>query len=200
MTRWIVGISGASGTVYARRLLEVISKSREDIRIELVISDGAYRVLKEEDELDFSAKAGMIERLVGFSAPQITLHNNRDTGASIASGSFVTAGMIIIPASMNTIAAIAHGLADNLLKRAADVTLKEGRTLIVVPRETPLNTIHLKNLLALSELGVRVMPAMPGFYSRPNTIAELVDHFVMRVLDQMGIPLEDLAPRWGKTE
>jgi 4-hydroxy-3-polyprenylbenzoate decarboxylase len=195
--RWIVGISGASGTVYARRLLQVLATERSDIQIELIISDGAYRVFKDEDGLDFSGKAETIEKITGGKAPQITLHNCRDTGASVASGSFLTEGMVVIPASMNTIAAIAHGLADNLLKRAADVTLKEGRRLIVVPRETPLNSIHLKNLLTLSEMGVRVVPAMPGFYSRPNDLSALIDHFVMRVIDQMGIEVKNLAPRWS---
>ena len=197
MSRWIVGMSGASGTVYARRLLQVLSAERNDIHIDLIISDGAYRVLKDEDGLDFSGKLETVEKIVGCSAPRITLHNCRDTGASVASGSSLASGMVVIPASMNTIAGIAHGMADNLLKRAADVTLKEGRKLIVVPRETPLNTIHLRNLLTLSEMGVRVMPAMPGFYSRPRHLGELVDHFVMRVLDQMGIELNDLSPRWS---
>jgi len=193
--RWIVGISGASGTLYARALLRALNTYRSDIQIELVLSDGALRVLQEEDGIEFGNRAETVKKLIGTEAPQVTLHNSKDTGACIASGSYKTAGMVIVPCSMNTLASIAHGLSDNLLRRAADVILKEGRPLIIVPRETPLSLIHLRNLTTLAEMGVKIFPAMPGFYSKPQSIEELVNHFVMRLLDQMGIDLP-LSKRW----
>lgn len=195
--KWIVGISGASGTIYSRRLLQILVEN--NINVDLIISEGGYRVLQEEDRLEFSSKADTVTKLIGYSSDLVRLHNNRDTGACIASGSFETQGMIVIPCSMNTLAGIAHGFGDNLLKRAADVTLKEGRKLILVPRETPLTAIHLRNLLQLAELGVKIVPPMPGFYTQPKSLEELINHFVMRVLDQMGISTS-IAPRWRADE
>ncbi len=194
--RWIVGISGASGTVYARRLLRVIAEEHPGIAVELVITDGATRVFKEEDGLEYSSRSDAIEKLIGVRAPNITVHNNRDTGCSIASGSYQTEGMIVIPCSMNSLAAIAHGISDTLLRRAADVTIKEGRRLILVPRETPLSLIHLRNLTSLCEMGVKIVPAMPGFYTKPESVEDLVDHMVLRFLDQMGIS-STISKRWG---
>jgi 4-hydroxy-3-polyprenylbenzoate decarboxylase len=193
--RWIIGISGASGTVYARRLLDVVSEKYPEIELHVVISEGAFRVFREEDGINLSERNPDATSLLGREAPSIIFHSNKDTGACIASGSFVTAGMVIIPCSMNTLGALAHGLADNLLRRAADVTMKENKPLLIVPRETPLSTIHLENMLKLSKNGARIIPAMPGFYHKPTTINELTDMLVMKVLDQMQIH-SNLAKRW----
>ena len=124
------------------------------------------------------------------------VHKNREIGASIASGSFQTAGMVIAPCSMKTLAAVAHGLSDNLIARAADVVLKERRRLILMVRETPFNLAHLRNMTAVTEMGGIVFPPLPSFYHRPATIAEMVDHTVARVMDLLGVT-NDLAPRWG---
>lgn len=191
---WIIGISGASGTIYARRLLSILAIRFPEQALEVVISEGALRVFQEEDKLN--PKSDKIETIVGHPAPNIRLHNNRDTGANIASGSFRTAGMVVVPCSMGTVGALASGFADNLLRRAADVQLKEGRRLILVPRETPLSTLHLENLLKLSKLGVTIAPAMPGFYLQPESVEELVDQVVYRLLDLMGLSLPG-SKRWG---
>ena len=193
--RWIVGISGASGTIYARRMLSVLAEYRPDVFLDIVVSDGGVRVLLEEDQIELG-KTDCVEKLSGRSNPNAQFHSNKDIGACIASGSFKTDGMVVVPCSMSTVGALASGLADNLLRRAADVTLKEARPLILAPRETPLNQIHLKNLLTLSQAGAVIVPCMPGFYSRPKSLEELVDHMVMRLLDQMKIELA-LSPRWG---
>ena len=198
---WIVAITGASGTVYGRRLLEVIAQRLPQLRVEAVVSDAAWQVMAEEDGLDFGQRGERpgIGDLLGFDCETIRIHDNRDIGANIASGSYRTSGMIICPCSMATLAAISVGLSDTLIHRAADVQLKEGRKLIIVPRETPLSAIHLANMLKLSRLGVTVLPAMPGFYHRPNSIGDLVDMLVMRMLDHMGLSAElegSLVPRW----
>ncbi|MTV47550.1 UbiX family flavin prenyltransferase [Heliobacillus mobilis] len=182
-TEWVVGITGASGSVYALRLLEVIAEM--GMRPHLVVSEAGERVIREETE-----------RTLSDLAERYPLYDVRDVGGPIASGSFPAAGMIVIPCSMHTVAAMAMGLADNLLTRAADVTLKEGRPLIVVPRETPLHLIHLENMARLAQAGARIVPAMPAFYHQPTTLFELVDFVVGKVLDQAGIP-HQLFKRWG---
>lgn len=192
--RWIVGISGASGTIYARRLLSVLAGSKPDIGIDLVVSEGGIRVLHEEEQIELG-RSDFIEKLIGYSHPSIKLHNNRDIGSCIASGSNQNHGMIVVPCSMGTLGAIASGLSDTLLRRAADVMLKEGRPLILAPRETPLNQIHLRNLLTLSQAGATIVPCMPGFYTRPKTVNDLIDHMVMRLLDQMKIEIP-ISSRW----
>lgn len=194
--RWVVGITGASGTIYAVRLVQVIAERLPEIELHVVITDDALRVIREEHAQTVSGRTDLSEQLFGLAPGRIHLHNNRDIGASIASGSFRTQGMVIIPCSVASLAAVSHGLADNLLRRAAQVSLKERRKLIVVPRETPLSVIDLENMVRLAHAGACIVPAMPGFYHQPRTIAELVDMLVMKVLDQMGydIPLVD---RWG---
>ncbi|MZP43942.1 UbiX family flavin prenyltransferase [Heliobacterium gestii] len=183
---WIVGITGASGSIYALRLIEAMGEL--GMHPHLVVSEAGERVLREE---------------TGKSLTEVAegcrLHDVGDVGASIASGSFPAAGMIVIPCSMHTVAAMALGLADNLLTRAADVTLKEGRPLIVVPRETPLHLIHLENLRRLAQAGARIVPAMPAFYHRPTTMNELVDFVVGKVFDQAGIA-HQLFRRWGESD
>ncbi len=173
--RLVVGISGATGVVYGVRLLEVLRGS--DIETHLVLTRPAVRTLR--DELDMSRR--QVEALADV------VHPVSDIGASIASGSFHTLGMVVAPCSMRTLAAVAAGLGDNLLTRAADVTLKERRRLVLLVRETPLGLLHLRNMLAVTEAGAIVMPPLPAFYLRPRTIAELVDHTVGRVLALFGI-------------
>ena len=200
---WIVGITGASGTVYARRLLAVLAENLPSTQFEVVISDAAFRVMREEESLRISANRITAEELIGFPAGNIVFHSNQDIGASIASGSYRTSGMIVIPCSMKSLAGIAAGYSNSLIERAADVILKEGRRLILVPRETPLSTIHLENMLKLSRIGVSITAAMPGYYHQPASIDELVDMLVLRVIDQMGLaePLHrDLVQRWGTVE
>jgi 4-hydroxy-3-polyprenylbenzoate decarboxylase len=177
-------MTGASGVTYGIRLLEVLSEQK--VPVELVISDTARIVMKEE--LGSEAKLPEASRL-------LHVHDFHDFTASIASGSYPTEGMVVIPCSMGTLGAIASGLSQNLIHRAADCTIKEGRKLILIPRETPLSAIHLENMLKLSRLGVRIVPPMPAFYSGQQKISDLVDFVVGKVLDQMGIS-HALYPRW----
>jgi len=161
--RIIVGITGASGAIYGLRLLEVLKEAGYEIHA--VISEPGFKVLEYECGM---TRQDILSR-VDF------LHDVHNIAACIASGSFKTDGMVIVPCSMRTLGGIANGIADNLLGRAADVILKEGRKLTIVPRETPLNAIHLGNMLKLAQLGVRIVPACPGFYHRPTTLQEVVD-------------------------
>lgn len=192
---WIIGITGASGTIYARRMLQLLLEHAPTLEFEVVVSDSALRVMREEENLSLPAHFSS-EQLLGIATPRVRIHNNKNIGANIASGSYRTSGMVIVPCSMATLAAVSHGFGQNLIHRAADVVLKEGRKLILVPRETPLSAIHLENLLRLSKLGAAIVPAMPGFYHQPANIQDLVDMMVMKIVDQMGITL-DVAPRWG---
>ena len=192
--RWIIGVTGASGVRYAIRLLEVLLE--EEVEPHVVFSDAGLRALNEEEGIAVSHGKLSAKTLLKKSG-EIHFYNPRDIGAAIASGSFAARGMVVCPCSMGSLAAIAHGMSQNLLHRAADVTLKERRTLIVVPRETPLTTIHLENMLAVTRAGGIVCPAMPGFYHRPKSVSDIVDLQVMKILDLMGIRV-DLAPRWGE--
>lgn len=182
--RLIVAITGATGAVYGVRLLEVL-RNIPDVESHLLISEAG--VLNLYQEMDLKRKD--VEALANV------VHNVRDIGASIASGSFLSDGMIIAPCSMKTLAAVAHGLSDNLITRAADVVLKERRRLVLMVRETPFNLAHLRNMTAVTEMGGVIFPPLPGFYHRPQTIAEMVDHTVGRVLDMFALP-HDLTPRW----
>jgi 4-hydroxy-3-polyprenylbenzoate decarboxylase len=179
-------MSGSSGVVYGIRLLEVL-RDIEGIEVHLVMSSAASQTIA----LETDRKPRDVERLADTS------YRFGDIAASLSSGSFETDGMFVLPCSMKTAAAIAWGFDDNLLTRAADVTLKERRRLIVCPRETPLHLGHLRTLVQLAEIGAVVAPLMPGFYGRPATIADIVDHQVGRLLDLAGISAdEDLAYRW----
>ena len=191
--RWIIGVTGASGVRYALRLLEVLPQLVGEVHV--VFSDAALRVLNDEEGVAMSPAALGYEKLFNTSAPNVTFYNSRDIGARIASGSMLATGMVVIPCSMATLGALAHGIPSHLVHRAADVTMKEGRKLILVPRETPLSQIHLQNLLTLSRCGVTIVPAMPGFYTQPSSVGELVDQFVMKVLDSMGVE-HSLGQRW----
>lgn len=186
--RIIVAISGASGTIYAVNLLKKL-KEIPEVETHVVMSSWARENLKLE--LDMSHDE--------FSQLCDVLYSNKNLAASIASGSFLTDGMVIVPASMKTVAGIACGFSDNLIGRAADVMLKEQRKLILVPRETPLNTIHLENLTKLSRMGVQIIPPMPAFYNKPETIQDLLDHNSSRLLDALGIE-HDYAGRWSGGE
>ncbi|WP_058303827.1 UbiX family flavin prenyltransferase [Gorillibacterium timonense] len=193
--RWVVGMTGASGAIYGVKLVRYLLQA--DYTVHLVVTDAGWRVL--HDELGWNA-AKRKETLNGqFSEGYANLvyHPIQDIGASIASGSFRTEGMVVLPCSMGTLSGIAHGASGNLLERAADVMLKENRKLLLVPRETPLSVIHLENMLRLARLGVAIIPAMPAFYQQPSSLEELTDFMVGRVLDSMKIE-HDLYRRWGE--
>ncbi len=182
--RIIIAITGATGAVYGVRLLQVL-RTLPQIETHLMVS--AAGVLTLQQETDLSRKE--VEALAQV------VHNVRDVGACIASGSFVTDAMIVAPCSMKTLAAIAHGLSDNLITRAADVTLKERRRLVLMVRETPFNLAHLRNMTAVTEMGGIIFPPLPGFYQRPQSIAQMVDHTLGRVLSLVGIE-QTLSPAW----
>lgn len=190
---WVIGVTGASGIRYACRLLQVLPDLVDEVHA--VFSEAALRVLHDEEGIGLNPAQISLERVCGSTSKNVTFYNPRDIGARIASGSMITSGMVVIPCSMSTLGAIAHGIPSHLVHRAADVTMKEDRPLILVPRETPLSPIHLENMLTLSRYGVRIVPAMPGFYNRPVSVEELVDQFVMKVLDSMGI-IHTLGKRW----
>ena len=183
-----VGISGASGVIYAQRLLMQLDASPEVRQINLVVSGPARRVMA--DELDIAATSDtdqMIASLINRPSAKTVFFHVGDIGAAIASGSYPVDAMAIIPCSASTLGVLATGTARNLLHRAADVCLKEDRKLVIVPRETPLSTIHLENMLRLRQAGAMIVPAMPAFYHRPADITALVDHFVYRVMDHLGV-------------
>jgi 4-hydroxy-3-polyprenylbenzoate decarboxylase len=179
----IVGISGGSGVVYGVRLLEVLKQLKKETH--LIMSAAA----KETLVLETNYNVAQVESLASVS------YRVNDIAAAPASGTFPTAGMVIIPCSMKTLAGVASGYADNLLLRGADVTLKERRPLVLVPRETPLTTIHIENMLRAAHAGAIILPAMPGFYTRPKSVEDLVDHLVGKVLDLLQIK-HDLYARW----
>jgi len=181
--RLIVAITGATGVIYGVRLLERLREAA--VETHLVISRWGARTLLHETP--YSRE--QVEALAH------TVYVSNDMGAAISSGSFATAGMIIAPCSARTLGAIAHGFGDSLIHRAADVVLKERRKLVLAVREAPLNDIHLENMLKLARMGVTILPPVPAFYNKPQTIDDLVDHVVARVLDQFGIPAE-FARRW----
>ena len=187
MKRIVVGLSGASGAIYGIRFLELL-RALPDVETHLVVSDAAKRTIVEETEWAVKDVLALASHC----------HDNKDIGATIASGSFKTDGMVIVPCSVKAAASVAHCLADNLLTRAADVTLKEGRPLILVVRETPLHLGHLRILTALAEMGVVILPPMPAFYNRPKQIEDLVDHTLARVLDRLGLP-QQLVTEWQGT-
>jgi 4-hydroxy-3-polyprenylbenzoate decarboxylase len=186
----VVGVTGASGVVYARRLVEVLLEKGEEVL--LAASAAGRRVIREE-----MPEAVNTETIFNFQGPaRPRVFSERDLGAPFCSGSFRFRAMAIVPASMGTIGAVAGGISLNCIHRGAEVALKERRTLVVVPRETPLSVIHLENLLALARAGAVVLPPSPGFYGRPESIADQVDFVVSRILDQLGIE-NRLSPRWA---
>ncbi|MFC7682017.1 UbiX family flavin prenyltransferase [Paenibacillus sp. GCM10028914] len=191
---WIVGITGASGSIYGVRLTESLLKLGYDVH--LIITNAGWRVLKEELDWHAGNREAVLEEKFGGFKGKVRYHSIADIGASIASGSYLVEGMVIMPCSMGTLSSVAHGSSDNLMARAADVMLKEGRTLVLVPRETPLHAIHLENMLKLSNLGVKIIPAMPAFYFKPQSLDDIVNFLVGKVLDNLRIE-HQLFKRWG---
>ena len=186
-----VAITGASGSIYARRTLAHMAASGAVERVNLIMSSSALTVARVETGVKIEpGDVGAVNEWVGLPPDSrlIQFHRLDNMAAKPSSGSHPQAGMVVVPCSMGTLGAIASGAGTNLIHRAADVTLKEGRRLVLVVRETPYNAIHLENMLRLAHAGARVLPASPGFYHRPQTIEQLVDHLVFRVLDQFGIP------------
>jgi flavin prenyltransferase len=183
--RLIVAITGATGAIYGVRLLEMLRDT--SVESHVIISPWGRRTLLHETNYTVD----QVQRLAAVT------YLPNDQGAAISSGSFLTMGMAVVPCSMRTLAAIAHGLGDNLVHRAADVVLKERRKLLLAPRETPLNDIHLENMLKLSRMGTIICPPMPGFYQRPDTLDDIVNQTVVRILDQFGLHL-DTPGRWGE--
>lgn len=200
MKPYVVGITGASGVLYGIRLVQVLAELGYDMA--LVLSKAAPLVIQEELGVSLRSLVDKEELKVFFEPKlleRISLYANEDFTAPIASGSYPTQGMVIIPCSTGTLGAIAHGVSNHLIHRAAECTLKEGRRLVIVPRETPLSAIQLENMLKLSRLGVCVLPASPAFYAGAQTIQDLVDFLLGKVLDSLEIP-HTLYPRWtGKT-
>lgn len=180
----IIAITGGSGVIYGVKLIESLNSL--NLETHLVISEWGEKTIKIETNIDIDYVKNLATRY----------YDNKNMAAPISSGSFKTKGMVIIPCSMKTLASIANGLDDSLISRAASVCIKESRKLVVVPRETPLSRIHLENMVKLSGLGVTILPAMPGFYSHPNTIDDLLSHIVGKVLDQFGID-NNMFRRWG---
>lgn len=185
-------MTGASGAPYAVRLLEVLNNAR--VPVNLVISDTGWRLLDEE--LDITSEELLKERTGDWGL--LKLFSDKDRGATPASGSAPSRGMVVCPCSMGTLASIAQGTARSLIERAADVCLKERRTLILVPRETPYSMIHLENMLRLTHAGAIVLPASPGFYHRPKAMDELIDFVVGRIAAHLGV--EGIGPRWQSGE
>lgn len=191
-----VGITGASGSIYAQRLLRRLNESPDVARLDLVITTAGVRVVGEELGLNVAGTdRRVVAQLLGVDSEKVIVHAASDIGATVASGSYLSDAMIVVPCSMGTLACIATGVNRDLVHRAADVYLKESRPLILVPRETPFNAIHLENMLKLSRLGVRIIPAMPSFYHHPQTIDDLVEHFTHRLLDHLGVAHEQRT-RW----
>jgi flavin prenyltransferase len=192
-----LALTGASGAVYGLRVVEELL--RAGARVSLLISDAGFAVLKEECGLDWRGAASVAEELERyFSCPggELRYYAQDDFFAPIASGSSAPDAMVIVPCSMGTLSRISSGNSGNLLERSADVMLKEGRPLVLVPRETPLNAIHLEHMLKLARLGVRIVPAMPAFYQHPESLDDLVSFVVGKVLDSIGVP-HSLFQRWG---
>jgi 4-hydroxy-3-polyprenylbenzoate decarboxylase len=184
-----VAMTGASGSVFARELLVTLEADERVSRVHFLPSENSLRVLAEE--LDIRGRNGLLEKLLGCTSLKTTQLSDGDIGASIASGSYPSSGMIVLPCSMGTLASIANGMADTLISRAADVTLKERRPLILCVRETPFNRIHLRNMQLASDAGAVIFPVIPTFYNRPVDSTEMARQFVYRVLSHIGLPQKD---------
>jgi 4-hydroxy-3-polyprenylbenzoate decarboxylase len=189
MARYIIGITGASGSIYGVRVIEELL--RGDHEVHVVLTQNGRKVLSYELERDLEEVLSELKQRGG----KMVIYDIEDLFAPIASGSYKVDGMAIVPCSMSTLGEIANGVSKNLLGRAADVCIKEGRNLIIVPREMPLSSIHLKNMLTLSQLGINILPAMPGFYQRPKTVDDIINFVVGRVLIGLGIE-NNLYLKW----
>jgi 4-hydroxy-3-polyprenylbenzoate decarboxylase len=193
-----VGVTGASGAILAQKTLVLLEEDARVARVHLVVTEAGQRLFAEELGLSTGDLKQLPGRILGRPAAKIEILPNKDVGASIASGSYAVASMIVIPCSMGTLGAIANGISDDLVARAADVTLKEGRKLVLCVRDTPFNRVHLENMLRAQQAGAVIMPAVPAFYHHPKTIDELVTQYVCRVLAQIDLPQEKMY-RWAGT-
>ena len=188
-----LAITGASGAILAREALRTLEADERVTKVHFVASENSLRVLAEE--LAISGRNNLVEKLLGHPSPKITQHSENDVGAPIASGSYPSSGMIVMPCSMGTLAGIANGLAGNLIERAADVCLKERRPLVLCLRETPFNKIHIRNMGLAADAGATIFPMIPAFYNHPIDSTEMARQFVHRVLAHLGLPQEN-AYRW----
>lgn len=184
--RWTLAVTGASGSVFAAEMLRALVADVRVGRVDLVVSEAALRVISEE--LQLSGRTAVVEKLLGGSSDKVVQHPEGDIGATVASGSYASAGMIVLPCTMGTLAGIANGMASNLIERAADVCLKEGRRLVMCVRETPLNRIHLRNMQLASDAGATIFPIIPTFYNKPQDSTDMARNFVHRVLAHVGLP------------
>ncbi len=191
--RYIVAITGASGIQYAQRLLRELARHETHV----VFSDAAFEVWRAELDVPCKPEKPDLAAFCGADGATFKLHSNKQIGARIASGSFRHDGMVIVPCTMATLGRVANGAGEGLIERAAEVTLKERRKLLVVPRETPYSLIALRNMVSLTEAGATIIDANPGFYSRPRTVDDLVDFVVARILDHLGVE-HSLGKRWGE--
>jgi len=192
-----VGIAGASGAAYSVRFLQALVDLPEIDRIHLVISTNGFTLLKQEMAISVSQKNFKVDQLIGKKTDKIRFYDNMNFYSPIASGSYPTSGMIIIPCSTGTLGAIASGTSGNLMQRGAEVVLKERKKLVLVIRETPMSSIHLENCLRVTQAGGVILPASPGFYHRPTGISDLIDFVVARALDQFDLN-HNVGKRWGK--
>jgi len=193
-----IGVTGASGAILAQKTLGLLEADARVARVHLVVTEAGQRLFTEELGISSGDLKQLPSRILGHPAGKIEVLPNKDVGASIASGSYAVDAMIVIPCSMGTLGAIANGISDDLVARAADVMLKEGRKLVLCVRDTPFNRIHLENMLRAQQAGAVIMPAVPAFYHQPKTIDDLVTQFVCRVLAQIGLPQEKMY-RWAGT-
>jgi 4-hydroxy-3-polyprenylbenzoate decarboxylase len=190
-----VGVTGASGAVYAQKMLALLDSDSHVERINLVVTETGMRLFAEELAITSGNPEQLVQRVLGHGSGKITVVSNKDVGAAIASGSFAVDAMAVIPCSVGTLAKIAAGTCDDLLARSADVMLKEGRKLVLCVRDTPFSRIHLENMLRAQQAGAVIMPAIPSFYHAPKTIDDLVTQYVCRALSQMDLPQEAMF-RW----
>jgi 4-hydroxy-3-polyprenylbenzoate decarboxylase len=190
-----VGVTGASGAILAQKTLALLDADSRVSRIHLVVTETGQRLFTEELEISSGDAKQLPSRILGAASKKIDVIPNKDVGAAIASGSYEVDAMIVVPCSMGTLAAIANGISDDLVARAADVMLKESRKLVLCIRDTPFNRIHLENMLRAQQAGAVIMPAVPSYYHQPKTIDDLVTQYVCRVLAQIGLP-QDAVYRW----
>ncbi len=190
-----VGVSGASGAILAQKALQLLDGDPRVARVHLVVTETGQRLFAEELGISSGDLKQLPSRILGRPAAKIEILPNKDVGASIASGSYEVDSMLVVPCSMGTLASIAGGISDDLVARAADVMLKEGRKLVLCVRDTPFSRIHLENMLRAQQAGAVIMPAIPAFYHQPRTIDDLVTQYICRVLAQIGLPQEKMY-RW----
>jgi 4-hydroxy-3-polyprenylbenzoate decarboxylase len=193
-----IGVTGASGAILAQKTLMLLEEDSRVARVHLVVTEAGQRLLMEELGITSGDLKQLPSRILGRATTKIEILPNKDVGASIASGSYAVDSMIVIPCSMNTLGAIANGMSEDLVARAADVMLKENRKLVLCVRDTPFNRVHLENMLRAQQAGAVIMPVVPAFYHHPKTIDDLVTQYVCRVLAQIGLPQEEMY-RWAGT-